>query len=115
MTGAPIEELAVDAEVRAKLASIRFDYETERAHRTASAPPPPDSGICRYCGKARQLYAGSLLDGHANCMVGDAFKRRLAAAMRDPRLTYAMLSSVLGVGGATIRAWFRAARALEER
>lgn len=102
----------IDPDVQIKLDALRWSYGVERDYRNATSPPLAETphGTCRYCGKTRQHYAGSKLDGHAGCMVGDGFKRQLAEAMRDPRLNYDLLAGALGVTSTTIRAWFRAAR-----
>jgi hypothetical protein len=112
----------------AALAQLRIDYEAERilreqdvVERLAFAKFCGEGDVdadgdvriagistCRYCGRHRQVWACSRVDGHALCIVGDAFKASLGEQMRTrPRLTYANVSSALGVTPSLIRAWFR--------
>lgn len=97
------------SELTTTLVALSADYQDERTYRDSAFPPETSEPICRYCGKYRIIYPGSKLDGHTQCMVSQAFKRRLATAMQDPRLTYALLAGAIGVPMSSIRAWFRAA------
>lgn len=99
------------SEVAVALESLRWSYTSDRQMRDAMHEPETSPRLCRYCGKARQLYANSRLDGHAACVVSESFKRQLATAMKDPRLNYELLARALGVSSMTIRSWFRAAKA----
>ena len=64
---------------------------------------------CRYCGKNWQPFAGSCLDGHAACLVGDDFKRRIGDLLRLPTVTYAKVAEALGVTSGVVRSWAYAA------
>jgi hypothetical protein len=102
----------VDAAVERVLVDLRWSYGVDRGHRDATSRPLADTPAdrCRYCGKSRQRYVGSELDGHGQCMVSKAFKRQLATAMRDPRLNYNLLAAALAVSPKLIRGWFRVGR-----
>jgi hypothetical protein len=65
--------------------------------------------ICRYCGKSWQPFAGSRLDGHAACLVGASFKRRVGELLRLPTVTYAEVAETLGVTSGVVRSWAYAA------
>ena len=71
----------------------------------ADAPGAPPN-ICRYCGKRRQWAAISQLDGHAQCVVTDDFKRQIGEVLRSsPGMTYGQLATILGVTMGAVRAW----------
>lgn len=93
----------------AAISGLREAYRADRDAVSASASPlaSVDPAICRYCGKGRVAYPNSKLDGHGACMVSPEFKRRLALALRDPRITYELLAEAFDVGVSTIRAWYR--------
>lgn len=65
--------------------------------------------FCRYCGKRWLPFAGSRLDGHAACIVDEAFKRRVGEILRLPTVTYAEVAEVLGVTSGVVRSWAYAA------
>jgi hypothetical protein len=61
---------------------------------------------CRYCGRHWKRWAGSQVDGHAACIVGDAFKAHLARVLRgNARLTYARLGVAFSISPSIIRSW----------
>jgi hypothetical protein len=53
--------------------------------------------------------AGTKLDGHAICYVSGGFQARVHALMRDPKMTFVVVSQALGMSLAVIRAWWIAA------
>lgn len=99
-------------DIETKLAGLTSNFRIERSRRTAAFPTVlDDQRICRYCRMDRKIYAGTMLDGHARCVVSDGFKRYLGDVMRDPRLTYDRVAKALEVSVITVRTWFRTARA----
>jgi hypothetical protein len=76
----------------------------QRAKWDASDPGAPPN-ICRFCGKARQLWAITKLDGHAACIVSDGFKRRVGEILRSPTVTYKAVADALGVSTGVIQSW----------
>lgn len=94
-----------------KIASLRFDFETERAHKTAQAMPLESTpvGTCRYCGKHRWQYPSTKIDGHGMCLVGPEFRQRMVAVMQDPKITFAGVGELFGLNHSIIRQWYRAA------
>lgn len=82
---------------------------SQRALWGADHPALPP-GTCRYCGKPRQKWTGSKLDGHAACIVTEDFKRRVGDVLRtSPRLTYAAIAKLLNVTPGIVRSWAFAA------
>jgi hypothetical protein len=77
---------------------------SQRARWDASDPGAP-SNVCRFCGKPRQWWAISKLDGHAACIVSDDFKRRVGEILRSPTVTYKALADTLGLTIGVIRSW----------
>ncbi len=71
--------------------------------RWASCDPPIDT--CRYCGRYWRCVANSRLDGHAACLVGIDFKRRVGELLRSPVATYKNVADVLGVTPGVVRSW----------
>ena len=77
---------------------------SQRARWDASDPgAPPDA--CRYCGRHWQRRAGSRLDGHAACIVGEDFKRRVGELLRSPAVTYAAVAEAVGVTPGVVQSW----------
>jgi hypothetical protein len=64
---------------------------------------------CRYCGKTWQPFAGSRLDGHAACLIGEGFKQRVGDLLRLPTVTYAGVAEALGITSGVVRSWAYAA------
>jgi hypothetical protein len=79
----------------------------DRAARAAAVTiDKPGSRRCRYCGGSWQRNAGSRLDGHAACIVSEAFKAEVAALYRrDPLVTLGTLASACGVPRSVITEW----------
>lgn len=106
----------LDREDRDAVAMSRADL--DRDEPPGPCTPSPDvsspgapsipSRSCRYCGKHRGSWAGSRLDGHALCVVGDEFKVFVGQQMRAHcRLTYAVVAQAVGVSHSVVRAWYR--------
>lgn len=69
-------------------------------------PYDPNRTTCRYCGKHWRRWTGSILDGHAKCMVTPEFKRAVKVAMeRDVMLTYLLVGKALNVSPSIVRSW----------
>lgn len=91
------------------LAEIRDRFRSERSSQSRCAkwcadhPAYPD--LCRFCGRRWIKWAGSKLDGHAKCIVGDDFKAWLRDQLRDPRLTYVAVADACDVSPAIVRSW----------
>lgn len=77
---------------------------SQRALWCADDPGAP-LDTCRFCGKHWRRWAGSTLDGHAKCIVGEDFKTWLRDLMRDPTLTYSKVSAAIGVSVSVVRSW----------
>lgn len=93
-------------EHEAALAAMVVDYKADRSERLSVARQLAPF-VCRYCNSYWRPVAGTLLDGHAACVVSDEFKTRLAAVMRwHPEFGYHVVSAALGVSYATVRAWY---------
>jgi hypothetical protein len=87
-------------------AALRAEYLAARQLAQQQAlDDRSDARTCRYCGRGRQLFAGSQLDGHAACLVGEDFKRRVGELLRMPVVTYAEVAGVLGVSVGVVRSW----------
>ncbi len=100
------------AELPSSFANLRVMYDTDRGERLRDARHPRvcPAGICRYCGKHWRHWAGSKLDGHAQCMVSFSFKQHLAALLFNSTVSFQVVADALGVSQSTIRAWFVWAR-----
>lgn len=100
------------ADLPSRFAGLRVAYDADRGERLRGALHPSGcpSGICRYCGKHWRYWAGSKLDGHAQCTVSAAFKQRLAALLLDSPVSFQVVAGALGVSQSTVRAWFAWAR-----
>lgn len=77
---------------------------SQRARWDASDPGAP-SNTCRYCEKHWRRWNGSKLDGHAACVVTEDFKEHIKDLLRSPMVSYAAISSVLGVSASVVRSW----------
>jgi hypothetical protein len=87
-------------------------YARERERTSAMPIAEPDGAPphCRYCGKHWRHWAGSKLDGHAQCIVGDQFKRSVARVFySDPRISIWTIANALGVSYSVVRAWITCA------
>jgi hypothetical protein len=74
--------------------------------RWCADDPGADPKLCRYCGRHRQTYPGSKLDGHAACIVTDDFKHQLSELLRTtPTVTYEALAAAIGVSSSVVRSW----------
>jgi hypothetical protein len=96
------------SEFEAALEVLREAFIVDHAEceRAASLPSETPARTCRYCGVYWHPFPGSKLDGHANCIVSERFKRRVAAALRcQPRMTYANVGKAIGVSKGVVRAW----------
>ena len=91
-----------------KLVDLRTVYDADRDDRMRNALHPSEcpAGICRYCGKHWRHWAGSKLDGHAQCMVSFSFKQHLAALLFNSTVSFQVVADALGVSQSTVRAWF---------
>lgn len=76
----------------------------QRARWDASDPgAPPDA--CRFCGKPRQWWGITKLDGHAACIVSEDFKRRVGEILRSATVTYKAVADALGVSTGVVQSW----------
>jgi len=96
--------------VVATLDDIRDRFRVARMVKSQRArwyadDPGAEPNTCRFCGKSWRKWAGSKLDGHAKCIVGDDFKTWLREVLRDPRLTYAAVAGALDLSTAIVRSW----------
>lgn len=94
--------------------ALRAEYQAARllAQQQAlwdESDPKCPLRTCRYCGRRWQPFAGSRLDGHAACRVGEVFKRRVGEILRSPTVTYAEVAEALGVTSGVVRSWAYAA------
>lgn len=82
-------------------------FKAARAARIAAAEPyDPKRTTCRYCGKHWRKWHGSVLDGHAKCIVTGEFKQSVKRVLeRDPTITYERVAAALGLTPAIVRAW----------
>lgn len=89
------------------VAELIEQYDAARiAALVAASQWPRRDGHCQYCGKRWWPFAGTKLDGHAKCVVGEPFKALLVALMADdPTWTQPMVADALGVTVAVLRAW----------
>ena len=96
----------------AALTELRAAYDADHAEcqRAARLPSKTPPTTCRYCGKYWRYWQGSKLEGHAQCMVSDEFKRYMSVLLGSPHVTYQIIADALGVSVSTVRAWFVAAR-----
>jgi hypothetical protein len=94
------------------LADLRAAFDADRAtlQLAASDPNLIPPNTCRYCGLAWWHWAGSKLDGHAQCVVSAEFKRAVlelkTSGLEDGTLvTYKQIAGALDVSIAIVRAW----------
>lgn len=67
---------------------------------------PNGTSVCRYCAGRWQRWEGSKLDGHAACVVTEAFKIQLAEVMRaNPSISIKQVASVLDMSSQIVRSW----------
>lgn len=96
-----------------EMLAVEYDLARQETHRTARFANGGDArhGLqCRYCGKHRQAWRGTRLDGHARCVVTPAFMLLVLEVFEAvPGLTMREVASMLGVSQPTIRAWYRTA------
>lgn len=77
----------------------------QRARFAADDPGAPPL-TCRYCGEHWRRWAGSVLDGHARCIVTPEFVELAIATWRaDPTLNVDAIAEALGVSKSTVNAW----------
>lgn len=99
---------AIDDDACAELFVAFHVSSTTASQRALWGPDHPalPPGTCRYCGKPRQKWTGSKLDGHAACIVTENFKRRVGLVLRSsPRLTYKDIAKLLDVTPGIVRSW----------
>lgn len=95
------------------LQGLRNAYEHARKIAVRDARHPvglmeTPNGLCRYCGDPWVQWVGSQVDGHVKCYVPLSFKRFLVGEMKNPRLTFDLVASALGVTVSMLRAWYAA-------
>lgn len=86
------------------LDDLRAAFIADREARMLSARLKSDTptGICRYCGTARNAYMQSRIDGHARCIVSDTFKRTVS----DHPAPIYKIARALGVSPLVVRVWY---------
>lgn len=99
-----------DEELQAMLAEIRERFHHERMVTSQRAKwradyPGAELNTCRFCGKHWRKWAGSKLDGHAKCIVGEDFKRWLGELAGDPMITYSLIGEACGVTISVAQSW----------
>lgn len=88
----------------ARLVALVREYTRARAQReTIAEDCGPD--LCRYCGRWWRKWPGSILDGHAQCMVTEEFKLLAHEVYREPTISVQEMADAIGVGTGVIRAW----------
>lgn len=88
-----------------RVAFLEARKAAQRGARRAPDDPEVSLKFCRYCGRSRQHFAGSRLDGHAACIVDEPFKLRVGDLLRLPTVTYADIAEALGVTTGIVRSW----------
>lgn len=96
------------------LADLAAAYGDARSRPIAGAEDVPDR--CRYCGRWWRPWSGSKLDGHASCVITEAFKQQLLETLdRNPGLQLRAVAEALAVTIASVRCWVSDARAARGR
>ena len=86
-----------------------YDADHHARQRAAMCPSVTPSDVCRYCARFWRPWRGSLLDGHALCVVSDSFMHRVCERLTS-EVTFPMMATALGVGVGTVRAWYAAVK-----
>lgn len=94
-----------------KLDTLRQQYKKARQEafdaRVLVMQPSPDERRCWYCGLYWWKFPGSLLDGHAKCIVTTGFKQWLVTfTQNDAKMTFPLIADALGVRDSVVRAWY---------
>lgn len=93
-------------ELAAAFQRARAEIDAAALHPAGAEP----AGTCRYCGLRRDRLFATRLDGHARCLVGRAFMRRLRdVLLASTTLSFNMVAELLGVSNSTVRGWYRIA------
>lgn len=93
------------------LDDLKQRFDNARAIAKYGVATTPEHGLpgkewCPFCGKWWRKWAGSVLEGHAACVVPPLFKdelKKFAASRAD--LGYQEIAKALGVSLAVLRSW----------